>query len=423
MPFDYREPSASRRTAGHDVPMSRVAVVGVSHTRTAAALRERLYVAPDCAARLARALAGSGYEAVVLATCNRTELYLTATNLADATDRGGRAFAHLSDGTDLSSELYAYADESAARHLFRVCAGLDATALGDTHISAQVRQAHGIARATGASGPLLDRMFEMAASASKRIRSETAISSGQTSIPAVAIAAAARLAGPLSERRLLVIGAGNVARLSALNAAWRGCRDIVVVNRGSARAGAVAERVGGRAVPFEALRTEVAAADIVISATAAPGFILTADHAAALVAASRTRPLVVFDLAIPRDIEPAVRDQPHTRLIDLDDLARSVATSGARRSAGLDRAEAIAREESERYEKWRRARAAVPAIVAMRGKAEQARRSILGRHAARLAKFAANERSLVEAITSELMAELLHEPTLELRRRVLERSD
>jgi glutamyl-tRNA reductase len=399
-----------------------VAVVGVSHTHSCAAVRERLYVAPDSAPSVARTLAGGAHEAVVLSTCNRTEFYLTGRDGDEATHRAAAVFAHLADGVDPTPALYAHTNERAADHLFRVCAGLDAAVLGDTHVTAQVRHAHGIARAAGASGPLLDRLFEMAAAASKRIRSETAVSSGHTSVPAAAIAVANSIAGPLCERRLVVIGAGATARLAALNAAWRGCRDIVVVNRGTSRARQLADRVGGRASTFDALDRVLSAADIVVCATAAPGFILTVGQLVASAEQQRQRPLLVLDLAIPRDVDPAVRSQARLQLIDIDDLADLVEMNAARRSAGLERADAIARDEANRYERWRRARAAVPAIVAMRDAAERARRSVLGRHGAALEKLPPAERGLVEAITSELVAKLLHEPTLELRRRSLARS-
>jgi glutamyl-tRNA reductase len=400
-----------------------VAVAGVSHLRAPAALRERLYLAPDAAAALAGSLAAGVHEAVVLATCNRTELYLTGNDREDAERRAKRALTDLGDGTDVASAAYVHAGEDAARHLFRVAAGLDAIVLGDTHVAAQVRHAHRAARGAGATGPLLDRLFEAAAVASKRIRSETSVSLGPTSIPAAAIAAAARFAGPLSERRLLVIGAGTIARLAALNAASRGCRQIVIANRALARARELAERVGGRATTLDALETEVADADIVVSATAAAGFVLTRDIAAASPFLQRDRsPRAIFDLALPRDVDPALRDARGLQLLDLDDLGRLVALNAGGRRSDLARATAIAHEEAERYETWRRARLATPAIVALRRNGETARLTVLSRHAAALAELADADRGLVETITSQLVAKLLHQPILELRRLAVARA-
>jgi len=399
-----------------------VAVVGVCHARTPAALRERLHLAPERAEALARLLADDSHEAVVLATCNRTELYLTGADLADAERRAALALADLGEGSSLPATAYVQADELAARQLFRVAAGLDSIVVGDTHVAAQVRQAHRAARAAGTTGPLLDRLFEAAAVASKRVRSETSVASGPKSIPAAAVAAAAQIAGPLSQRRLLVIGAGAMAKLAALNAASRGCAGIVVTNRDVARAQELANQIGGRAASLDTLSAELAAADVVFSATAASGFVLSAELASAASSRPRQRPLAVFDLALPRDVDPAFRDEPHVRLLDLDDLGLVVTASGRVRRAELGRAEAIASEEAKRYETWRRSRAAVPAIHALHSNAEHTRRSVLSRHVAAIARLAPEERKLVETITSELVAKLLHEPTVELRQRALERS-
>jgi glutamyl-tRNA reductase len=393
-----------------------ITVVGVSHARTPAAVRERVHVAPERAAELARSLAAGTREVVVLATCNRTELYVTGTDTADARHRAILALTGLCAGDELPfNSVFAHTDEYAAAHLFRVAAGLDATVLGDTHVAAQVRRAHSEARALGATGPLLDRLFESSTAASKRIRTETAISSGPTSIPAAAIAAAARVAGPLSQRRLLVIGAGAIATSVVLNALSHGCRDIVVANRNVERARALARRVGGRGASLEVLDGEMAAADVVVSATAAPGFVIAPEQVKRC-----TRPLAIFDLGLPRDIDPAVCGTPLLQLLDLDDLAHLVAAAGATRRADRERAEAIAREEAARYEAWRRGRVAVPAIVALRGTGEHARQAVLARHAGALARLAPHERGLVETITSQLVARLVHEPTRELLRSIRE---
>ena len=392
-----------------------VAVVGVSHRRTPAHLRERLHLTPGEAASLARSLAGEGREAVVLATCNRTELYLACTEIADAKERARCALRELGGRTVLASTVYVYADEDAAGHLFRVAAGLESIVLGDTDVAAQVRRAHAAARAAGATGALLDRLFEAASAASKRVRSETSLSRGSTSIPAAALAVAARVVGPLAERRVLVVGAGRIAQCAAFNAASRGCREIVVANRTFARAQELADRVGGRAVPLAELDAELATVDVVVSATGGRRILLRGEHAAAAATQRGGRPLAVFDLGLPRDVDPAFRDLHGLHLLDLDDLARIVAASGTARRAEVERADAVVRQEAENFEAWRRARAATPVIAALHGDAEEARRSVLARHAAGLARLAPGERALVETITKQLVAKLLHAPTLELR--------
>jgi glutamyl-tRNA reductase len=392
-----------------------VAVAGVSHARTAAGLRERLHLPPERVAALANSLASDGREAVVLVTCNRTELYLTGVSLGEAYHRAQVSLAAHGDGIQLPSTAYLHANQIAARHLFRVVAGLDAIVLGDTHVAAQVRQAHVIAGGAGATGPLLNRLFEAAATTSKRVRSETAVSSGQTSIPAAAIAAAARIARPISKRRLLVVGAGTIAELVAMNAASRGFGEIVVANRDVARARVLADRVDARAASLSALGAEVAGADVIISATSAPGYVLTPDVVSSTLV-RRRQPLTIFDLALPRDVHPAIRETLRVQLVDLDDLARVIAATERERHADLEGAERIVSDEADRYEVWRRSRAATPAIVALRSGAELARRSVLARHASALARLAPADRGLVETITAQIVAKVLHEPTLELRR-------
>ena len=393
-----------------------VAVVGVAHTGMPLALRERLHVPPQRALELDRSLAGDLGEAIVVATCNRTELYLTAARTAVATRR---AAAALPDLRSAGSALYSFSNERAARHLFRVAAGLESVVPGDTHVAAQLRQAHQFARSVGACGPLLGRLFESASATSKRIRSETEVSSGSTSIPAAAMAMAAKHVGPLAECRVLVVGTGHVARLAALNAASRGCRRLVVAGRHIERARALADQVAGRAVPLADLHAEMVEADVVVAATAAPSFVLTIEHAASTSASRDDHALLILDLAAPRDVDPIFRELPRTLLIDLDDLGSMITRNGAQRRAQFAQADAIAREEAGRYEAWRRARALVPAITEIHRYGQRARESVFAKHEAALAKLGPNERSLIETITAQLVAKLLHEPMVELRQRPL----
>jgi glutamyl-tRNA reductase len=371
--------------------------------------RERFHLSLEEAARLADGLAREEREAVVLATCNRTEVYLTGSDAADTGARAALALAQLG-GLDVDANISVRSGETVARHLFSVAAGLESIVLGDIHVAAQVRQAHDAARTAGASGPLLNRLFEAASKAARRVHSETSVSSGATSVPAVAVASAARIAAPLADRRLLIVGAGRMARAAALNARMRGCRNITIANR-TAVARELALRVGGRAVHLDCLRDELAVADVVICATASPGLVLTDEYLEA------GRPIAIFDLALPRDVHPAFRDV--TYLCDLDDLAATVSTTLARRRSQLALARAIAGEEASRYESWRRARAASPAIVAVRETAERTRHEVLVRGAGELTRLAASDRELVERITRQLVSKLSHELTLELRAQAL----
>lgn len=388
-----------------------VVVAGVSHSSSPAHRRERFHLARDAAAELARALAGEEREAVVLATCSRTEIYLTGTDAADTGVLAACALAEIGGCALDPSSIFVRSGEAAAGHLFRVAAGLESIVLGDTHVAAQVRDAHDAARGAGATGAVLDRLFETASKASKRVRSQTAVSSGPTSIPALAVATAARRAAPLADRRVLVVGAGKIARVAALNAWTRGCRDIAVVNRTAARASELAVRVGGRAAHIDRLPAELAAADVVIAATGSPGFVLTEE----LVEVGR--PIAMFDLALPRDVHPAFHAV--TRLYDLDHLAGTVAAALVRRQDEVELADAIVSDEASRYEAWRRVRYVSPAIVAVREDGERVRRRVLDRHAGELAGLAPSGRELVDRISRQLVNKLVREPTLELRRQAL----
>jgi glutamyl-tRNA reductase len=391
-----------------------VVVAGISHDRTPTSLRERVHLAPLDAASLSRDLAERGHEAIVLATCNRTEVYVTGVSAEQALRNGRLALAEVGVGSRLFASGYIHADERAARHLFRVAAGLESIVLGDTHVVAQVREAHEAARQRGATGPILDRLFEAASGASKRVRAQTTVSTGVTTIAGAAVAAAARLAGPLASRRVLVVGAGAVATVAALGAASRGCRGIVVANRSAEPAGDLARRVGGRPAALDTLDETLAGADVIFCATASREFVLTDRHAAACARVARSR--LIFDLALPRDVDPAFRALPGARVLDLDDLTQAVRASASTRRRDLERADAIVCGEAARWEAWRRARGAAPAITELHEDAEATRRFVLRRHAHDLAQLAPHQQRLVETITAQLVAKLLRAPTMELRR-------
>jgi glutamyl-tRNA reductase len=406
---------------GATVSQPRLVVVGVSHTRTPAHLRERAYVSPDEAEALARTLAAEDREAVVLATCNRTELYLADTDVPRAVARARLAFASRGGGV-LSSMLFVSTGIGAAEHLFRVAAGLDSIVVGDSDVLAQVRGAHERARAAGATAALLDRLFESALATGKRVRSETSITEAPASIPAAAADLAARVAGPLDDRRVLVIGAGRMARRAALNLRSRGCTEIVVANRTLSRARQLAERVGGHAAGLDELGRELDRVDIVVAATGARGFVLSSAHARAAAAGRGSRPLLILDLGLPRDVDPSFRELRSCRLFNVDDLGKVVAATTAQRSAEAQRADEIVTEELERFRTWERSRAVVPAIVSLRRRGEEIRRAELARREGELAQLGPRERTLIETLTAQIVAKLLHEPTLELKR-AADRSD
>ncbi len=389
-----------------------LSLVGVSHHGAALEVRERVAVDRERAGTLARSLA-DGCEAVVLSTCNRTELYLAAEGGDHLQERADTALLALAGdrSAGLAPAMYRLADESAALHLFRVAAGLDSMVPGEGEILGQVRDAF----ETGTTGPLLDRLFRMALHAGRRARVETAIGESPTSVAAAAAALAQQVFDGLSGRRVVLIGAGRTSELAARNLRSRGAIVAVVANRTPERAAELVARHGGRAVGLDEVPASLADADIVVSSTSAPGFVLRADEVAPIVRARRGRPLVLVDLAVPRDLDPALAAFDGCFLYDIDDLEGVVATSLAGRRAEAVHAERIVAAEADRFREWQASLAVVPAIASLREHAEAIRSAELARVEGRLSRLSDSERQTVEAITSQIVGKLLHLPTVRLK--------
>jgi glutamyl-tRNA reductase len=370
----------------------------------------------DAEAGALAATIADGAEAVALSTCNRTELYLVDEDehaQARALDAlAGRAGL---DATQLRGSTYAVADEAAAVHLFRVAAGLDSLIPGEAQILGQVRAAYEAACEADAVGPTLHRLFGQALRVGRRVRTETAIAENPASISSAAAELAERLLGDLRGRQVLVIGAGKMADLAAVNLVARGAATIVVANRSPESAARLAERFGGRAVGLEALDAELEPADLVVASTSAEGQVLTAETVKRVLARRDGRPLSFIDIAVPRDLDPAIGELEGCHLHDIDDLQSVVDASVASRREEAVRAEAIVAEEGDRFLEWWRSLDVVPAIASLRARAEAIRRAELERADRRLSSLSPSERSAVEALTSQIVAKLLHQPTVRMK--------
>jgi glutamyl-tRNA reductase len=394
----------------------KLALAGVSHHRAPLELRERVAVDLDTAGALARELAaeqGDGPESVVLSTCNRTELYLAAENedrLAELADRALLSLAGPA-AESLAPVAYRLADESAALHLFRVAAGLDSMVPGEGEILGQVRDAY----EAGAPGPLLDRVFRMALHAGRRARVETAIGESPASIPAAAAALAQQVFERLDERRVVLVGAGRMSELTARNLRSRGASITMVLNRTLDRAEALATALGGSASPLDELAAALADADIVVSSTSSPDLVLIADVLAGTVRSRRGRPLLLVDLAVPRDVDPALARIDGCFVYDLDDLEAIVSASLSGRRTEAVEAERIVSEEAERFRAWQASLAVVPAITSLRALAEDIRTSELARIEARLGRLPDDDRDVVDTVTAQIVNKLLHLPTVRMK--------
>jgi len=371
---------------------TRVLAVGVSHRHAPLELRERLYLADGHAVELAKELGG-----VVLSTCNRTEVYVVGGDPVRAREELQRR-----SGLDLAGVLAVWEGGEAVEHLFRVAAGLDSLVPGEAQILGQVRVAYEAALGAGATGPVLNRLFEDALHTGKRVRTEARLAEMPESVAASAVELAAKTLGGLDGKRALLFGAGKMSELAARDLRARTV-DVVVSSRTLESAQELAERVGGRAAPFDAVAVELTGADLVISATRCPYPIL---HAEAV--QPRTRPLVLVDIAVPRDLDPEIAKVEGCTLFDIDALGGGLVG----REEDVREAERIVAEEAARFAEWRRSRGAAPAIAALRRHAEEIRAEELARAEPRLADLSERERKAVETLTAQIVNKLLHVPTV-----------
>jgi glutamyl-tRNA reductase len=401
----------------------RLLLVGTSHRLAPIALRERLHVGPHESGTVALQLAKDG-EAIVLATCNRTEVYIAGDDPAVAQARAVAELARRGrlPPADLEPALQVAEDERVVLHLFRVAAGLESLVPGEPQILGQLRVAHEQAKAAGAAGPLLDRLVGHALHAGKRVRAETAVGERPASVAAAAAQLARQVFGDLAGRRVLIVGAGKMSEIAAASLVAGGVENVFIANRTLGRAAALASRFGGHAVGFDRLAAELVQADVVVSSTRCPRFVLTAAELTEALPHRRGRPLLLIDIAVPRDLDPAIGKLGDCYLYDLDDLGAVVRESGAEARSALADAEAIVAEEAERFVARHRSLDAVPVIVSLRRRAEQIRTAELARANGKLDALAPAERRAVEAMTAQIVNKLLHAPTVRIKA-VADRAD
>ncbi len=381
--------------------MSRLVLVGISHHRTPIELREQVALTAEQARQLTARLGRP--EAVCLSTCNRTELYLADVDAEAAEERALAALAG-----DVHPLAYRLVDEAAALHLFRVAAGLDSLVPGEGEILGQVRTAFEL----GTTGPLLGRLFRQALHVGKKVRAQTAIAESPASVSAAAAALAQQVFGELAGRRILVVGAGKVSEQAARNLISRGAEISFVANRTLDRADELARRLGAEALPLERVEEELPRADVVVSSTSAPGFVLAREQVERALRARKGRPLLLIDLAVPRDLEPGIHELDGCYLYDIDDLEGVVAETLAARRGEAERAEALVVEEADEFRVWQASLDVVPAIASLRARAEEIRARELAKAQNRLSE---RELRAVESITAQVVNKLLHLPTVRMK--------
>jgi glutamyl-tRNA reductase len=399
--------------------MTELIALGASHKTAGVAMRERIAMTETGAERFMRELVAEPTisEAVVLSTCNRTELYLVTGDPVETESVVLGTLARRAGvrPTELVEGIYSLRNCDAARHLYRVASGLESMVVGEAEVQGQVKRAYETALAAKATGPLTNKLFRAALATGKRVRTDTAISAGRASVASVAVDLARDAIGDLSARHVLIIGAGETAEMTARALHSEGVRTMFVANRRRERAIALARRFGGDTVAFDALPDELAKADIVVASTSSPHQILGAEELALVTPARAGRPLLLIDLAVPRDIDPACAELPGVTLCDVDDMQRTVERHQRVRRTEARKAEGIVEDEIQAFAGWLGSLEVMPTLTALRTHADDVVTGLLAENEGRWESLSEADRERVEKLARTAVSRLLHEPTARVR--------
>ena len=399
-------------------PMA-ILALGVSHRRAPVELLERLSFDDDqlVKAYLRAADDDAIEEAAILSTCNRVEAFASVPSFHGGFLALKRLLVESSGvpAEELAEPLYSHYEEDAADHLFSVAGGLDSMVIGEPQILSQVREAFRLASNEGATGPALTALFHAAARAGRRVRSETGVGAA----PDAFVDAGANLAegalGGLSGRAAVVVGAGQMSALAVKHLRARGVGTVRVLNRSLERAAALASRTGADHGHLAALPRALVRADLVVTATGAAGEVIGVDDVRLSMGARDSRPLFLLDLAVPRDVDPAVASIPGVRLVDIDGLRATLAAREAPAHGEIERAHAIVAEEVRRFAVRRRSDRLAPLITALRERGESMMAGELARFGSRLSSLTPDEREAVEGLARGIVSKLLHDPIVRLK--------
>lgn len=399
--------------------MSELLLIGISHKTAPVALRERLALTERESETFIRELVGCEdvREAVAISTCNRTEVYAVVSDAVQAESEllGRLARRAGIRPTELIDIVYSPRNCDAARQLFRVTSGLESMIVGESEVQGQVRRAYEAALGAGTTGPFTNRLFRAALQTGKRVRTETALGSARVSVSTVAVDLACETVGELRDRDVVIIGAGETAELTALALAEQGVETIFVANRRADRARALATRFGGRVGSLDELPDRMLEADIVVSSTSSPHPIVGAEELQVVMEARSGRPIVLIDIAVPRDIEHACADIPGVRLFDIDDLQSTVARNLRVREGERTRAEDIVEDEINRFSAWMGQQGATPTIASLREHGLAIVEAVLSENEGRWESASPRDLARIDAVARAVMQRLLHEPTIRLK--------
>ena len=399
--------------------MSELLAIGVSHKTAPVEVRERLALPEPRMSEFMRELRGAAevHETVPVSTCNRTELYLVVGDTVDAESTVLSMLARQAGirPTELAGAIYSHRNCDAARHLYRVVSGLDSMLLGEAEIQGQVKRAYEAALESKSTGPLTNRLFRAALETGKRVRTETRVGEGQLSLPAAAVAMAREHLGILEGRRVVIIGTGETSELTAQALAANGVAPVFVANRRRDRALSLAQRYGGTSLALDELPDALLTADIVVAATASPHLLLEIDEIASVMRERQRRPLLLIDLAVPRDIDGACANLDGVTLYDIDDLQAVADGNRKVRQAEARRAEGIVEQEIGKFAVWLGSLEVLPTLGALRAHASEIADGVVAENAAKWESASPRDLERVEALARTIVNRLLHEPTLRMK--------
>ena len=396
------------------------ALTGLNHTTAPVEVRERLAFTQEGlleAVDAIRKLPGA-HEALVLSTCNRVEIGVTAEDAFDVHARIEEFLAryHNVEREWLRQYLYHFAGADAIRHLFRVAASLDSMVVGEPQILGQLKDAYETAKAAGAVNSFLENIVTSAFRVAKRVRNETEIGQNAVSVSYAAVELARQIFGSLAHRKVLLIGAGKMSELAARHLARAGVSEILVTNRSPERAQAMAELFRGRTLPYDGFLARLQDIDVVITSSGAPHYILTREQMRRVIAQRRGRPMFIIDIAVPRNVEPSVNEIESVFLYDIDDLQKVVDSNRKVRESEAEQAERIIADEVSRMTMRLKQRGAAPLIISLQQYLEAVRQAEIERAKTRLAALTPEQREAVEALTKSMLNKIAHGPISELRR-------
>ncbi len=400
--------------------MGRIIIIGLNHKTAPVEIRERLAFPSETIGHALRGLLEREHlrEGVILSTCNRVEVCALARRDAEGTAEIKEFLAayHGIPLAELNGYLYRYEGDEAVRHMFRVASSLDSMVLGEPQILGQVKDAYGYAFEFRSIGPILDKFFTKTFSVAKRVRTETRVASSAVSVSYAAVELARKIFGDLTDKTAMLIGAGEMCELAARHLISAGVKGIMVTNRTFERAVKLAEEFRGTPIRFEELPVHLKRADIVLSSTGAPHFIIRKQDVEEVIRARKNRPMFFIDMAVPRDIDPDANQIDNVYVYDIDDLNNVIETNLEERQREAVKAEEIVSEEVRSFRRWLDAQQVTPTIVTLRRKYEEVKNTEVAKAMSMLGVEDPKARRVVESLASSLLNKILHSPISALKK-------